>query len=286
MSATENPQDLVLLERVDAVAKITLNRPEVRNAQNGALLTQLDDAFVAVAEDDDVVVVMLGAAGDHFSAGHDIGRTRDAEIAFPRRATLQPSHVGRVGAEQRWTRESELYLGLCRRWRALPKPTIAVVQGACAGAGLMLAWCCDLIVASDDAYFVDPVVRMGVPGVEFFAHPWALGSRIAKEMLFTGSPISAERAREVGMVARVVARDQLDGTAQELASRIAAMPPFALQLAKYAVNHAEDLMGLNVGVDAAFGLHHLAHSNNVEIGLGSIGGMDAGSMSRFNKESS
>jgi enoyl-CoA hydratase len=150
----------------------------------------------------------------------------------------------------------------------------------------MLVWSCDLIIASDDAYFVDPVVRMGVPGVEFLAHPWALGSRIAKEMLFTGAPISAERAREAGMVCRVVERDELDAAAVELASRIATMPRFGLQLAKYAVNHAEDLMGLGVGVDAAFGLHQLGHSHNVESGEGFIGGMDAASMSAFNKTSS
>jgi enoyl-CoA hydratase len=280
---TENAQDPVLLERADGIARVTLNRPEVRNAQNGALLISLDDALVAAADDDEVAVVVLRAAGDHFSAGHDIGRTRDADVAFPRRATLQADHMTRAGAERRWARESDLYLGLCRRWRGLPKPTIAAVQGACAGAGLMLTWCCDLIVASEDAYFVDPVVRMGVPGVEFFAHPWALGSRVAKEMLFTGAPVSAERAHAAGMVSRVVPRAELDAAATELAARIAAMPRFGLQLAKYAVNQAEDLMGLDAGITATFALHHLGHSHNVESGDGFIGGMDASAMSAFNK---
>ena len=120
---------------------------------------------------------MLAGAGDHFSAGHDIGTPgRDVDTSFDRAApALWWDHVGKPGAEGRFARESEVYLGMCRRWRELPKPTIAMVQGACIAGGLMLAWCCDLIVAADDAFFADPVVRMGIPGVEYFAHPWVMG---------------------------------------------------------------------------------------------------------------
>ena len=83
-----------------------------------------------------------------------------------------------TGVESRYARELEVYLGMCRRWREIPKPTIAMVQGACIAGGLMLAWGCDLIVAADDAFFADPVVRMGIPGVEYFAHPWVMGPRV------------------------------------------------------------------------------------------------------------
>ena len=115
-------------------------------------------------------------------------------------------HVGKEGADARYAREMEVYLGMCRRWREIPKPAIAMVHGACIAGGLMLAWVCDLIVAADDAFFADPVVKMGIPGVEYFAHPWVLGPRFAKEILFTGGRFSAERAYQVGMVSQVVPR--------------------------------------------------------------------------------
>src|SRR5438874_10905271 len=131
---------------------------------------------------------------------------------------------------------------MCRRWRELPKPVIAQVHGACIAGGLMLAWVCDLIIAADDAFFADPVVRMGIPGVEYFAHPWVLGPRFAKEMLFTGERFGAQRAYELGMVNRVVPRDELAGAAFELADRIATMPAFGRALAKRAGNQCEDPM--------------------------------------------
>jgi len=154
------------------------------------------------------------------------------------------------------------------------------VHGACIAGGLMLAWVCDLIVASDDAFFADPVVRMGIPGVEYFAHPWVLGPRFAKEMLFTGDRFPAARAYELGMVSRVVPRAELTETTFALADRIAAMPPFGLALAKRAVNQCEDQMGMRNGMDSTFGLHHVAHAHNAEIGADALAGMDARSMKK------
>jgi len=149
--------ETVQYERRGAIAVIILNRPEVRNAQNSALLYALDDAFVRFAGDDAAVVAVLGGAGSCFSSGHDLGTSDvDYDMSFPRRS-LWWDHVGKEGVENRLAREEEVYLGLCRRWRDIPKPTIAMVQGACIGGGLMLAWSCDLIVASEDAYFSDPV---------------------------------------------------------------------------------------------------------------------------------
>jgi enoyl-CoA hydratase len=264
-AASADSGSLVQYDREGPVAWVTLNRPAYRNAQTGALLYELDNRFAQAVDDDDVAVIVLGAAGEHFSAGHDIGSPdRDVDISYPRRATVQPDHMSRTGAERRWLREKETYLELCWRWRSIPKPTVASVQGACIAAGLMLAWSCDLIVASEDAFFSDPVLRMGAPGVELFAHPWMVGPRVAKEMLFTGGRLTAQRAFEVGMVTRVVPRADLRAETMKVATAIAEMPPFALTLAKQAVNQSEELMGLRAGVDAAFGLHQLAHASNAE----------------------
>ncbi|MEU7713190.1 enoyl-CoA hydratase [Micromonospora chalcea] len=271
--------EVVRYETRGPVAVVTMNRPEYRNAQNSAMTYALDDAFYRAAADDEVKVVVLAGAGKHFSAGHDIGTPgRDIDSSFDRRAGLWWDHVGKAGADSRFARESEVYLGMCRRWRELPKPMIAMVQGACIAGGLMLAWSCDLIVASDDAFFADPVVRMGIPGVEYFAHPWVLGPRFAKEFLFTGDRMPATRAAELGMVNRVVARDELEAEVMGLAARIAQMPRLGLALTKKAVNQAEDLMGLRDGMDSVFGLHHVAHAHNAEVGSDSLGGQDARSM--------
>ena len=256
-------ESIVRYEQRGRVALVTMNRPKYRNAQNAALTHALDDAFTRAVADDDIGTIVLAGAGKHFSAGHDIGSPgRDIHTSFPRRATTWWEHEGREGAEGMYVREAELYVGMCRRWRSLPKPTIASVQGACVAGALMLAWVCDLIIASDDAFFADPVVRMGIPGVEFFAHPFAMNPRLAKEFLFLGERVSAARAYEMGMVNRVVPRDALEETSVTIAERIAAQPRFGLALTKQAINQAEDRMGLRETVDATFALHHLAHAHN------------------------
>ena len=271
--------DEVLYDVRDRVAVITLNRPEYANAQNSAMTYALDAAFGRAVNDDRVAVLVLAGAGKHFCGGHDIGTPgRDVDQSFDRQAVLWWDHVGKAGADARYAREMEVYLGMCRRWREMPKPVIAMVHGACIAGGLMLAWVCDLIVAADDAFFADPVVRMGVPGVEYFAHPWMLGPRLAKEVLFTGGRFGAERAYQAGMVSRVVPRASLEAVVFELAGQIAEMPPFGLALAKRAVNQCEDLMGMRPGMDAVFGLHHLAHAHNAEVSGDYLAGLDARGM--------
>jgi enoyl-CoA hydratase len=271
--------DVVRYERDGGIARITLNRPRYGNAQNSKMTYALDDAFYRAAADDEVKVLILAGAGKHFSAGHDIGTPeRDIDVSFERRAGLWWDHVGKLGGENRFAREEEVYLGMCRRWRELPKPVIAQVHGACIAGGLMLAWICDLIVAADDAFFADPVVRMGIPGVEYFAHPWVMGPRQAKEFLFLGERVDAQRAWQLGMVNRVVPRDRLAAEVTELARKIATMPRLGLALTKKAVNQAEDAMGLQIGMDSVFGLHHLAHAHNAETAADPLGGQDARSM--------
>jgi enoyl-CoA hydratase len=269
----------VRYERRGATAIVTMDRPEYRNAQNSAMTYALDAAFAQAVDDDAVSVIVLSGAGDHFSAGHDIGSPgRDVDKSFERKAVMWWDHVGRGGGDQRFAREMEVYLGMCRRWREIPKPTVAMVQGACVAGGLMLAWCCDLVIAADDAFFADPVVRMGIPGVEYFAHPWVMGPRFAKEFLFTGDRVPAARALALGMVNRVVPRAELESETLTLAERIATMPQFGLALAKKAVNQAEDLMGLRAGMDSVFGLHHFAHAHNAEVSADALAGLDARSM--------
>jgi len=271
--------DEVLYEVRDRVALITLNRPQYANAQNSAMTYALDAALARAVNDDQVGVIVLAGAGKHFCGGHDIGTPgRDLDQSFDRQAVLWWDHVGKEGADGRYAREMEVYLGMCRRWREIPKPSIAMVQGACIAGGLMLAWVCDLIVAAEDAFFADPVVRMGIPGVEYFAHPWVLGPRFAKEVLFTGGRFSAERAYQAGMVSRVVPRATLESAVFELAGQIAEMPPFGLALAKRAINQCEDLMGMRPGMDAVFGLHHVAHAHNAEVSGNYLAGLDARGM--------
>ncbi|CAM3285598.1 enoyl-CoA hydratase [Mycobacterium colombiense] len=279
-------EDEVVTYRVTAgVAVITMNRPRFRNAQNSAMTYALDAAFQRAVEDDAASVIVLAGAGEHFSAGHDIGTPgRDHHVSYDNRAVLWWDHVGKPGGDQRFAREMEVYLGMCRRWREIPKPTIAMVQGACIAGGLMLAWICDLIVAAEDAFFSDPVVRMGIPGVEYFAHPWVLGPRFAKEILFTGDRFDARRAYAVGMVNRVVPRLELERETLRLAAHIAKMPRFGLALTKRSINQCEDQMGLRNGMDAVFGLHHLAHAHNAEVGMGSLGGMDVKAMASAGDE--
>ena len=272
-------EPLVTYEQRGAVALITMNRPGVRNAQNADMTFQLDNAFLRAVNDDSVGAIILAGAGDHFSAGHDIGTPlRDIHRNFERRATTYWPHEDKAGAEAIFVREAELYLGMCRRWRELPKPTIAMVQGACIAGGLMLAWVCDLIVASDDAFFADPVLKMGIPGVEYFAHPFVMNPRIAKEFLYLGERMTAARAYEAGMVNRVIPRAELEARTFEIANKLAAQPRFGIALAKRAINQAEDRMGLRDSIDAVYGLHHVAHAHNSLTSPDHLAGQDARSM--------
>jgi enoyl-CoA hydratase len=272
-------EPLVTYEQRGGVAIITMNRPGVRNAQNADMTFQLDNAFLRAVNDDSVGAIILAGAGDHFSAGHDIGTPlRDIHRNFERRATTYWPHEDKAGAEAIFVREAELYVGMCRRWRELPKPTIAMVQGACIAGGLMLAWVCDLIVASDDAFFADPVLKMGIPGVEYFAHPFVMNPRIAKEFLYLGERMSAGRAYEAGMVNRVVPRADLLERTLEIANKLAAQPRFGIALAKRAINQAEDRMGLRDSIDAVYGLHHVAHAHNSLTSTDHLAGQDARSM--------
>jgi len=283
MSAVMNIDEVVSYEIREQVAIVTMDRPDYNNAQNSAMTYALDKAFKMACDDDNVKVIVLAGNGKHFSAGHDIGTPgRDVDKTFDRNS-LWYDHTNKPGGEFLYAREHEVYLGMCRRWRDMPKPTIAMVQGACVAGGLMLAWVCDLIVADDKAFFSDPVVRMGIPGVEYFAHVHELNPRIAKEFLFTGDRMSADRAYQMGMVNRVVPRDDLREQTMALADKVATMPRLGLQLTKQAINNAEDLMGKRSTMDMVFGLHHFAHAHNETVSGDKLGGFDAKAMAQANK---
>jgi enoyl-CoA hydratase len=278
-------RETVLYEARGPVAIVTLNRPEFRNAQNAVMTYALDAAFVKAVQDDAIKVIVLAGAGEHFSAGHDIGSPgRDIHKSFPRVATMWWEHENKEGSENLFVREQEIYLGMCRRWREIPKPTIAMVQGACVAGALMLAWVCDLIIAADDAFFADPVVKMGIPGVEYFAHPYVMSPRQAKEFLFLGEKMKAAEAHRIGMINRVVPRASLEDETLAIANRIAMMPRFGLALAKKAVNQAEDRMGLRDTMDATYGLHHVAHAHNALTSEDHLAGQNAKTMAQNLKE--
>jgi enoyl-CoA hydratase len=274
----------VLYETEGPIAWVTMNRPAFNNAQNSQMTYALDDAFKRAVDDDGVKVIILRGAGKHFSAGHDIGTPgRDVNKTFDRRL-MWADHTNKPAAEMLYTREHEVYLGMCRRWRDLPKPTIALVQGACVAGGLMLAWVCDFIVATDDAFFQDPVVRMGIPGVEYFAHAFELPPRIAKEFLMMGERMPAARAEQFGMVNKVVTRDELEAAGRTMAEKLAQYPRLGLWLSKQAINHVEDLRGKRTAMDAHYHMHHFAHAQNDLTTGNTLGGQDARSMAAANKK--
>jgi enoyl-CoA hydratase len=248
-----------------AVARIVLNRVASRNAQDTHLLYELNDAFDRAAQDDTIKVIILAANGPHFSSGHDLRETDHLEHFNAHRTVGTWCGMSCGGAEPTMTREKELYLGLCERWAAIAKPTIAQVQGKCVSGGLMLVWPCDLIVAADDAQFQDNTLEMGVCGVEYFAHPYELGPRKAKELLFTSDWLDAREAHRLGMVNHVVPVAELAVATLALASRIARKSVFALKLAKEAVNSAMNAGGRKTALDHAFALHQLSHSHNMQV---------------------
>lgn len=260
MAQAEQSYETIRYERPsENVARIMLARVESRNAQNLQMLYEIDDALDTAMHDDEVRVVIIGADGPHFSSGHDLkNRGRIGDFGPPKMGVggyREPGQAGHMAYEQ------EVFLGFCWRWRNMPKPTIASVQGKAIAGGLMLIWPFDLIVAAENAQFSDPVVTFGVNGHEYFVHAWEVGHRKAKEMLFTGEALSAQEAKEIGMVNRVVKLEDLESETLALAEKIGRQPAMGLKLAKMSVNQSLDAQGMWNAVQSAFGLHHLGHAN-------------------------
>jgi len=259
---TDNAYTRIRVERpAEAVARVVLARPEAANAQDRTMLYEINHALDNASRDPEVKVIVIAADGVHFSSGHDL---RDRAKLSDFDTVLNFGDFDAPGQEGYMAQEQEIYLGFCWRWRNIPKPTIASVQGKVIAGGLMLVWPFDIVVAADNAQFSDPVVAFGANGVEYFVHPYEVGARKAKQMLFTGDAISAAEAQRFGMVNEVVPLDRLEDETLALAAKIAAQPLMGLKLAKQSVNQALDNMGMWGTLQAAFGLHHLSHSHNAQ----------------------
>ena len=248
-----------LLQAQDgAVRTITTNRPEVLNAQSRILLEELDDAFLRAVDDSSVKVIILAGAGKHFSAGHDLGSPE--EMADQKKTPLEPGFKGEY--RRLWERFFENTM----RWRDVPKPTIAQVQGYCIMGGMMIASACDIIIASEDAQFADRAVKWGGSHVQYFSMPWELGPRKTKEYLFTGDFIGAREAERLGLVNRVVPREKLDAETMAFAQRVAERDSYALKLAKASVNETQDAQGWRQAMENAFKNYMLTIPHRIEMG--------------------
>jgi enoyl-CoA hydratase len=239
----------LLIENQGAVRRIWLNRGDAANAQTRQMLIDLDEEIAKAGRDDSVRVVILAGKGKHFSSGHDLKEAQEKRSDF--------------SAEERWDYEEFHYLDYCLNIWDCPKPTIAQVQGACVAGGFMLANMSDLMIAADDAWFLDSVMfSMGLAGTEVLFQPWVMGMRHAKEFLFMGERISAADAYRIGMANRVVPRAELEDRTMEIAQRIAKAPPFAMRSLKKSLNRTFDIQGFRNAVQAHFDTHQVTHASS------------------------
>jgi enoyl-CoA hydratase len=237
--------DPVLVEEdLGPVRRLTLNRPDVLNALNGEMVNALADALGRAAADDGPRVLVIRGAGRAFCAGYDL--KEEAELERERGGPLDAA-----GWREALASDVRHMLELFDH----PKPVIAQVHGYCLAGGCDLMMMCDLAVASDDAMFGEPEIRFG-SGVVTMVMPWLIGARKAKEMLFTGEDrIPADQAVRIGLVNRVVTRDELDERTLELARSIAKLDPVGVSLTKRAINRAWESAGFrealmaNVDID-------------------------------------
>ncbi|PAU86121.1 enoyl-CoA hydratase [Pseudomonas sp. WN033] len=253
MSYTE-----ITYEVIGPIARICHNRPQNANAETENLLAELDHALEQARKDDDIRVLIIGGKGKHFSAGHDL------MDGMEKRGDYSP--------EEHWLWETEHYLGNALRIWDFPKPTIAQVQGACIAGGFMVANMCDMVVASDDAFFSDPVCHsLAAASVEALMHPWVMGIRKAKEFLFTGQKLSAQDAKEWGMVNHVVPREELEQFTLNMANHIAKAPPIGIRMLKRSINRSADIMGFRNSLMAHFDTHILSTSTKEHYALAAAG---------------
>ena len=235
--------EAILYEKHGAVAKVITNRPRYKNAQSRVMIEEMDHAFAAAVADEDVRVIVLAAAGDTFSSGHDIGTAE--ERADMRRRPFPK------GVRGEYALSRHLFLDTTLRWRDLDKPTIAQVQGMCIFGGWMFAAAMDLIVAADDARFLPALMQ-------YFSIPWDLPIRKAKEAMFRSRFIGAEEACRLGFVNQVVLRERLEAETMALANEIAENDPFTLRMLKWAANSAQDAMGFTNSIRNAHS-HYMVH---------------------------
>jgi enoyl-CoA hydratase len=268
--------DFITYETLDdgLIARITLNRPRYRNAQSRSLLVELDEAFLRAEADDAVRVVILAGTGPAFSSGHDLGtpdRRLEREPGPSQHPTFANNGASRTATEKRMVQEWHYYYQNSLRWRDLRKITVAQVHGEVIAAGLTLAWACDLIVGAEGSTFVDPVgTRLGMCGVEFFAHPWEFGARRTKDLMLTGGSVDVEEAHRIGMVSRIFPADELAERTLDYAREIAARPSITALLIKESVNQTSDIQGFRNALQASFSIHQINHAHWAEVHGGEV----------------
>ena len=240
-------EPVVLEETIGPVRRLTMNRPKALNALNGDLVEALSGALAEAAGDEAVSVLILRGAGRAFCAGYDLAEDADA---------------GPMDSAA-WFRELERSAERMLEFFDHPKPVIAQVHSYCLAGGTDLMLSCDLCVSSDDAYFGYPDIRFG-SGVVTMLLPWVLGARKAKELMFTGEDrIPADEALRIGLVNRVVPREELDDATLALAEQIAKNEPLVVQATKRAINRVWELSGMRAGVAAGVELDAVIEAANL-----------------------
>jgi enoyl-CoA hydratase len=232
----------ILYEIADSIARITLNRPRYRNVQSTELLHELDHAILRAGDDRDVRVIVLLAAGDHFSSGHDLGT--------PEELAHREKHPIQEGVRGFYNRTWSLYVDMHLRWRNVQKPMLAAVQGYCIFGGWMVASTADIVFAADDSLFLGSLFQ-------YFAIPYDIHPRRVKELLFQGRFIDGAQAKELGLVNRVVPRASLEAETLAYAQDVAQNDPFEMRMIKLAVNQAQDQQGFTSFIHAAHSMYML-----------------------------
>ena len=228
----------IAVEKIGAVARLTLSRPERANALNAAMLAEIAAALDAIENDGDVRALIVRGAGTAFSSGFDLKEQMERRPA---------------GVEAWRTILRKDFDTIMRFWH-FPRPTIATVRGPCLAGACELALACDITIASEDAFFGEPELKFGA-GIVAMILPWIVGPKIAKEIILLGEDrIPAARARELGMVNRVVPTDALDSTALAIANHLAAIDPNLVRESKRAINRAYEARNMLEALEEALAI--------------------------------
>ncbi|MFZ0666175.1 MAG: enoyl-CoA hydratase-related protein [Acidimicrobiales bacterium] len=230
--------EVIIYEKEGSVARIIFNEPQRANIQTARQVEEMEAALSLAEDDDDVKVVVLKGNGNGFCAGHAIVGVEEMPEVYP---TQGPTF------ERTWQRHHYgLFLWPPLRLWEFPKVTIAQVHGYCVGGGTVYGLLTDLTVASDDAYFQMPLPQgFGLPGAQTMLEPWVLMNfKRTAEYLFLAPTITADQALEWGMVNRVVPRDELESTVEQMAKTVAQMPLTTIMATKAGIKRAWELMGL------------------------------------------
>jgi enoyl-CoA hydratase len=232
------PYATIVVEKLGPVARLTLNRPERANALNQTMLGEIGAALDAAENDPDVRVVIVRGAGTAFSSGFDLKEQMER----------QPRGI------DEWRPLLRRDFDTVMRFWHFPRPTIAAVRGPCLAGACELALACDLTIAADDAFFGEPELKFGA-GIVAMVLPWMVGPKIAKEIILTGEDrIPATRAKEIGMVNRVVPATELDAAALALAQHIAAIDPQLVKETKRAINRAFEAQNMLQALEEALAI--------------------------------